>query len=134
LHDGLVAALARHASGLRTSDGLTVDVEGPSSPLALSELAEQQLFAIGREALANVQKNAAASAVQVLVQAEDGHVVLEVRDDGRGFDPAAGHPGHFGLDSMHSRANEIGGDLTIDSTPGSGTLVRVCVPADEDRT
>jgi signal transduction histidine kinase len=134
LHDGLVAALARHASGLRTSDGLTVDVEGPSSPLALSELAEQQLFAIGREALANVQKNAAASAVQVRVRAEDGRVVLEVRDDGRGFDPAAGHPGHFGLDSMRSRANEIGGDLTINSTPGSGTLVRVCVPAEEDRT
>jgi signal transduction histidine kinase len=54
--------------------------------------------------------------------------VVEIHDDGRGFDPVAGHPGHFGLDSMRSRAEEIGGWLAITSDPGSGTLVRVCVP------
>jgi signal transduction histidine kinase len=134
VHDGLVAALARHASGLRTSDGLTIEVQGSGPRLALSELVETQLFAIGREALANVQKHAAASAAHVRVQAQQGEVVLEIRDNGRGFDTAAGHPGHFGLDSMRSRAAEIGGWLTITSTPGSGTLVRVCVPAETDRT
>jgi signal transduction histidine kinase len=134
VHDGLVAALARHASGLRTSDGLTVDVQGPGPRLPLSELAETQMFAIGREALANVQKHAGASAAHVRVQAQQGQVVLEIRDNGPGFNPAAGHPGHFGLDSMRSRAAEIGGWLTITSMPGSGTLVRVSVPADTDRT
>jgi signal transduction histidine kinase len=134
VHDGLVAALASYATDLRTPDGLTVDVEGPEFRLALSGLAEAQLFAIGREALANVQKNAGASAAQVRVQAQEGRVILDVRDDGRGFDPAAGHPGHFGLDSMRTRAAEIGGSLTITSRPGSGTLVRVCVPAEEERT
>jgi 4-hydroxy-4-methyl-2-oxoglutarate aldolase len=44
-------------------------------------------------------------------------------------DPASGHPGHFGLDSMHSRASEIGGALTISSAPGQGTVVRVEAPA-----
>jgi signal transduction histidine kinase len=134
VHDGLVAALARHASGLRASNGLTIDVQGPRPRLALSELAETQLFAIGREALANVQKHAEATAAHVQVRAQQGQVVLEIRDDGRGFNPAAAHPGHFGLDSMRSRAAEIGGSLTITSTPGSGTLVRGCVPAETDRT
>ena len=59
-------------------------------------------------------------------------VVVEVRDNGRGFDTAVGHPGHFGLESMRSRAAEIGGRLTITSTPGFGTLVRVDVPAETD--
>jgi signal transduction histidine kinase len=134
VHDGLVAALVRHASGVRTSGGLTIDVQGPGPRLALSELVETQLFVIGREALANVEKHAGARAAHVRVQAPQGQVVLEIRDDGRGFDPAAGHPGHFGLDSMRSRAAEIGALLTITSTPGSGTLVRVCVPTETDRT
>jgi len=134
IHDGLVAALARHASGFGTSDGLTIDVRGPEQHLTLAKLVETQLLAIGREALANVQKHARASTAHVRVHAEHGQVILEVRDDGRGFDPAAGHPGHFGLDSMRSRAAEIGGRLTITTTPGSGTLVRVCVPAETDRT
>jgi signal transduction histidine kinase len=134
VHEGLVAALARHASGVRTSEGLTIDVRGPGPRLALSELVETQLFAIGREALANVQRHAGASAAHVRVDAEQGQVVLEVRDNGRGFDIAAGHPGHFGLGSMRSRAAEIGGQITITSAPGSGTLVRVCVPAETDST
>jgi len=131
VHDGLVAALARQASGLRTSDGLDIDVEGPGPRLALPGRVETQLFAIGREALANVQRHAGARAAHVRVQAKKGDVVLEISDNGRGFNPAAGHPGHFGLDSMRSRAAEIGASLTITSTPGSGTLVRVSVPAEK---
>jgi signal transduction histidine kinase len=132
IHDGLVAALARDASSVGTSDGLTIDVRGPGRRLALSELVETQLFAIGREALANVQKHARASAAHVRVEAQQGQVLLEVRDNGHGFDLGAGHPGHFGLDSMRSRAAEIGGRLTITSAPGSGTAVRVSVPAETE--
>jgi signal transduction histidine kinase len=134
VHDGLVAALARHASGLGASDGLTVDVRGPGPPLALSHQAETQLFAISREALANVVRHAEASAAQIRVVARQGQVLVQITDNGRGFDPAAGHPGHFGLDSMRSRAAEIGGRLTIASALGSGTVVRVRVPAETDST
>jgi signal transduction histidine kinase len=70
----------------------------------------------------------------VRVEAQQGQVVVEVRDNGCGFHPAAGHPGHFGLDSMRTRAAEIDGRITITSVPGSGTLVRVCVPAETDGT
>jgi signal transduction histidine kinase len=133
IHDGLVAALDRQASALR-SDGLTIDVRGPGPRLGLSEPVETQLFAIGREALANVQKHAGATAAHVRIEAHQRQVVVEVFDDGRGFDPTAGHPGHFGLESMRSRAAEIGGRLTIRSSPGMGTVVRVRVPAETDRT
>ena len=132
--DGLVAALAAHASGLQASHGLNIDVRGPADRLALSTEVETQLFAIGREALANVMKHASASEAHVRVETREGRVVVEVRDNGRGFDPAAGHPGHFGLESMRSRASEIGGRLTISSAPGLGTLVRAHAPADRDRS
>ena len=129
VHDGLVSALARHASGLRATDLPIIEVRGPGPRLALSRPVETQLFAIGREALANVVKHAGATTAHVRVEAQDGRVLVEVRDNGQGFDPAAGHPGHFGLDSMRSRAAEIGGRLTIASAPGYGTVVRVRAPA-----
>jgi signal transduction histidine kinase len=132
--DGLVAALTRHATGLRSSDGPTIDVRGPGPRLELSQDVETQLFAICREALANVIKHAGATQAHVRVDARDGQVVVEVRDNGRGFDPAASHPGHFGLDSMRTRASEIDGRLTISSTLGLGTVVRVRAPADTNET
>jgi signal transduction histidine kinase len=54
---------------------------------------------------------------------------LLIKDDGRGFDPATPHPGHFGLQSMCERATAIGGFLQLRSGVGLGTQVRVCVPA-----
>jgi signal transduction histidine kinase len=129
--DGLVAALARHASTLRSRHGLDIDVEGPEH-LALSPRVQTELFGIGREALANVVKHADASKAWVHVEARSGRVLVEVRDDGSGFDPAARHPGHFGLESMHSRAAELGGVLTISSAPRAGTLVRVETRADPE--
>jgi signal transduction histidine kinase len=129
VEDGLVAALSRHASILRRRLELDIDVAGPEH-LALSPRAQTELFGIGREALANIVKHAGASKASVHVEAHSGHVLLDVRDDGSGFDPDAHHPGHFGLESMHSRAAELGGTLTISSAPGVGTVVRVEVQAD----
>jgi signal transduction histidine kinase len=134
VHDGLVAALARHSFELGASDGLTVEVRGPESRLALSRQVETQLFAIGREALANVVRHAGATVAHVRVEAQPDQVVVEIEDDGRGFDLGNGHPGHFGLDSMRSRAAEIGGRFAIASAPGCGTRIRVRVPAQGDTT
>jgi signal transduction histidine kinase len=57
-------------------------------------------------------------------------VIVEIEDDGRGFDPAAVTTGHFGLESMRSRAEEIGADLDISSAPGRGTVIRVELPVE----
>jgi signal transduction histidine kinase len=131
VENGLVAALSAYASRLGTRHGLTIDVQGPEVR-GLSRRAETQLFGIGREALANVVKHAGASRVWVRVEARSGRVLVEIRDDGRGFDTATGHPDHFGLESMQSRAEELSGFLTISSTPGQGTAVRVEAPAERN--
>jgi signal transduction histidine kinase len=130
---GLAAGLARHASQLDSRDGPIIDVQVPDSPIPLSPRAETQLLAIGREALANVVKHAGASAAWVRVENGRGRAVVEIGDNGRGFDPFADHPGHFGLESMRSRAAEIGGFLTISSTAGRGTIVRVEAPTGSER-
>lgn len=127
VEDGLVAAFSTHASTLETRSGLTIDVQGPDG-LELPSRAHTELFAIGREALANVVKHADAGRASVRVHAPPGRVVVEIEDDGCGFDPIEGHPGHFGLESMHSRAGELGGLLTISSIRGHGTIVRADVP------
>lgn len=126
--DGLVPALIKHSATLGERDGLSIDVRGPHGRLAVSRRAESHLFGIAREALANAVKHAGARSAWVRVEPLPGRLLLEIRDDGRGFDPAVGHPGHFGLDSMRSRAAELGGHLTITSSPGRGTVVRVEAP------
>ena len=128
VEEGLVAALTSHASTVESQNGVAVQLEGPAGELALGPTAQGQLFAIAREALANVVKHAGASTAWVSVEARPQSVVMEIRDDGDGFDPVAGHPGHFGLQSMYSRADELGAVLTIFSAPGDGTVVRVEAP------
>ena len=130
--NGLVLALKAHAARLAERNGLAIHVKGPERRLALSRRAEAQLFAIAREALANVVKHADTRKASVIVETGPGHVRVKVIDDGRGFDPGRRHPGHFGLESMHSRAAEIGGHLAIASGLGRGTLVRVEAPTDTE--
>jgi signal transduction histidine kinase len=128
IDDGLVPAFERHVAALGDDKSVRVDVEGPSERLPLTRTVESQLYGIGREALANVVRHSRADAAHVRVITVDHRVVLEVADNGRGFDPDSTHAGHFGLDSMRSRADEIGAELRISSQRGEGTVVRVEVP------
>jgi signal transduction histidine kinase len=120
-------------STIPDDESVVVRVEGPTAPLPLTRSTETQLFGIGREALANVVKHAEAQTACVRVTATPASVVLEVVDDGRGFDPDTPHAGHFGLDSMRSRADELGADLRIISAPGRGTVVRVELSTESGR-
>jgi signal transduction histidine kinase len=128
VRNGLVAALARYAAGVGGAGVPEIRVRGPVSRLPLSQSVETQLFGIGREAVANVVKHSAATAAVVKIEAKPHGVLVEVRDNGRGFDTNGHHPGHFGLESMRSRAAEIDARLTIASRPGRGTVVRVRAP------
>lgn len=86
------------------------------------------LFRIAQESLTNVLRHAGAGAVEVTLDARDGHVLLEVVDDGRGFDPdTVVQPGRFGLMGMRERVLMHGGDFDIRSGP-DGTRVRVRLP------
>ena len=129
LEGGLVAALVEHATRLVRGEGPAIEVDAPEARLRLAPRTQAQVFAIGREALGNVVKHAQASTAWISVEERPAHVVVEIRDDGLGFEPDVDHPGHFGLESMHSRAAEIGAQLSITSGPGRGTVVRIEAPA-----
>jgi signal transduction histidine kinase len=127
--EGLVAALTKQASALSAREGLVIEVDGPDERLPLGPEVEEQLYRLGQEALANVVKHAGASSATVRIAAEEETVLVEVSDDGRGFDPAAVGPEHFGLRSMRGRVADLGGRLEVMSAPGRGTVLRVEVPA-----
>ncbi len=125
--EGLVAALTKQVAVLRTRYNLTVEAdlgEEPHLPLEM----KQALFRVAQEALHNIVKHACASMVVLRLTKEADEIVLEVRDNGKGFDTAGPFPGHLGLRSMHERVTKMGGSLTIESVPGQGTCVRVRMP------
>jgi signal transduction histidine kinase len=128
--DGLVSAFARHASALSEESGLAVAVDGPEQQLPLARSTQTQLYGIGREALANIVRHSGATGARVRVEAGNNHVAVQIADDGCGFDPSEPRPGHYGLESMRSRAEEIDGALEITSAAGRGTVVRVEVPVE----
>ena len=103
--------------------------------LDLSTEMEECLFYICQEALNNAIKHAAAAEVRVcLQQHEDGAVVLQVIDNGNGFDTTVMQAsGGLGLTSMHERAELLGGQVSIHSVIGKGTTVTVHLPANRDQ-
>ena len=99
---------------------------------SLPEHAETAVYRIAQEALQNVMKHASAAHVQLRLSVTADAVLLEISDDGVGFDPATtakrAGPVGYGLPGMQQRAELLGGQLTADSTPGRGTVVRLRVP------
>jgi signal transduction histidine kinase len=126
--EGLVAALARQAAALRARHGLQVHTEFCEEP-TLSFEAKEALYRIAQESLNNTVKHAQAERVDIRLGARRGEIVLELTDDGVGFDPQAEYSGHMGLNSMRERAAQIGGILEITSEAGQGAVVRVRIPA-----
>lgn len=88
---------------------------------------QETVFRITQEAFSNVAGHARARAVAVEVGTHDDSIILEVRDDGQGFDPACAMSG-LGLAGMRARAQSVGGNVELESVPGRGTLVRVHIP------
>ncbi len=123
--EGLAAAIQARLDAVEKRTGVHTElkVEGEGElPLTVTE----ELYHIAQEALNNVLKHAQAQRVEVHLQLDESRACLEVYDDGVGFVPATGKgKGRPGLRGMQERAERIGGELTIDSSPGRGTHVRV---------
>jgi signal transduction histidine kinase len=94
----------------------------------LSLDAKEALYRVAQEAIHNVVKHAEASRVWLTLKSRPEAVLLEVQDDGKGFDPTQDFPGHLGQRSMRERSEAIGAGLTVESAPGQGTRVRVWLP------
>jgi signal transduction histidine kinase len=124
--DGLGAALRTHVDVLRRVRQREIALE-IGETLTNAPVRDREVFRIAQEALQNAIRHAAAGCVVVSLQAAGEGLLLEVTDDGVGFDPAA--PGlrsrRLGLTSMEERARRIGGRLEIDSSAGAGTTVRL---------
>ena len=122
---GLAESLRRYAVLAGRAHGVPVTFSAACLP-PLSEQAEAALYRAAQEALHNALRHAAASSVKVSLAKTPRQVVLEVSDDGHGFDPDA-PSGGLGLASMRERAASAGGRLAIRST-AKGTTVRMTVP------
>ncbi|OFX31733.1 MAG: hypothetical protein A2Z07_09910 [Armatimonadetes bacterium RBG_16_67_12] len=124
----LVEAIGALAGEMSTSASLPVDLIAQDRMVDLPEEDRAQLLMIVREALANVVRHSQASRAEVRVSADAATIRVEVRDDGRGFDPGAWRTRGEGLDNMEARAAGIGGRLAVTSAPSRGTTVVVEVP------
>jgi signal transduction histidine kinase len=85
------------------------------------------LLRISQEALNNIKKHSHARHVNLTLSYMSDRLALDVADDGQGFDPAQRGRG-FGLKSMRERAEELGGELSIESEQGKGTKIAVTIP------
>jgi ligand-binding sensor domain-containing protein/signal transduction histidine kinase len=125
----LPAALADAARRLSAETAVQAQVQVSGTFRPLPQMIENNLLRIGQEAINNAVRHAAAQRILVNLKFDARRVQLSVRDNGRGFDPqAANGAGHFGLTGMRERAEQMGGQLTIHSSPGEGTEVVVDVP------
>ena len=128
----LSAALHRLCENTSARTGMAVAFhqQGPATTLATG--VEVALLRIAQGALGNTEQHAGATRADVTLTVMDTAVTLDVVDDGGGFDHAAPAPGQggFGLRSMRSRADELGGTLSVESRAGHGTAVSVHLDLD----
>jgi signal transduction histidine kinase len=96
-------------------------------PVSLPAKESVELLRILQEALANVRRHSEARNVEVGLRMDDEAIVIEVADDGRGFDPGSARAG-VGLSAMRERVEGLGGKIEVRSRPGEGTKVTVMVP------
>ncbi|MER3554099.1 MAG: hypothetical protein C4331_07075 [Meiothermus sp.] len=127
--EGLVAARARQAAAAKARYNLRVETSFGEEP-NLSLEVKEALYRIAQEALHNTVKHAEATAVGIRLKQTPGGTVLEVSDNGKGFEPDQEFPGHLGQRSMRERAEGVGGKLEVRSAPGQGVLVRVVLGAE----
>lgn len=125
---GLVAALKWYVHGFESRRGIACSFAVEGDPLRLPEEQETILFRIAQEALTNVAKHAAASAVAVTLQFQPSQVRLTVEDNGKGFAAKDQPAGGWGLLGMQERAALLGGQCLVESKPGEGTRVQAVVP------
>lgn len=110
---------------------LVTDIERNLPDLMIGPRRRHNLFLATREALNNAVKHAKAANVFLTIGIEDGELVIRVKDDGRGFDPATSVTGD-GLGNLRKRLKESGGNCRFESSPGEGSTVTITLPLPKD--
>lgn len=130
---GLISAIRWYARTNLGAAGISFEVEAPDSLPALSSQISISLFRISQEAINNILRHAAAHSVRIRIYVQSNSIYLEIKDDGRGFDlrttsEEALQNHHLGLLGLRERAELLGGNFLIESSPGHGTRLEVCLP------
>jgi len=128
----VLGRLRDQAADVAEPSGLDVRVStnGRAEAIRLGDDARRDVYLLLKEAVSNAIRHAGARTIAITVEARPPGFAAEVRDDGRGFDPASPPPsrGGHGLENMRRRAGRLGAELTVTSAPGRGTSVRLDVP------
>ncbi|USX25915.1 histidine kinase [Oxalobacteraceae bacterium OTU3CINTB1] len=131
--DDIAAALSGFGQSLERDFGPRFAIAVPEGFRPLDAIARPAIYCIGREALFNAYRHAAASHVEVALGYGSEHFVLSIADDGVGMPgavlDAGGREGHWGLTGMRERAAALGGSLDIANQTGGGTRIVLTVPA-----
>lgn len=125
--EGLAAAVRKHAAALASREDIEVTVSAPER-VPLDPKVEEALYRVVQEALNNAIKHARPQRLSVTMAERGQWLLVEICDDGIGFDPTADHPGHIGLRTMRERASALGGTLHVRSNAGKGTTVTAAGP------
>ncbi|HEY2081326.1 MAG TPA: sensor histidine kinase, partial [Verrucomicrobiae bacterium] len=123
-------------SGNQIADGANIRIEIESSGQArsLPEITEENILRIGQEAITNAVKHSGATQLLLGLEFHPEKVVLTIKDNGNGFNPddcLGPNEGHFGLLGMSERAKRLGGNISVTSTLGVGTIISVDIPLEE---
>jgi signal transduction histidine kinase len=122
-----VAVLTKQAKAIQTRHKIDVSTSFIGEPMLPLEVKEA-LYRVAQEALNNAIKHAHATELDITMVMDENWLILEVRDNGRGFNPEVEYPGHFGLISMRERLEHYSGRLEITSAQGQNTLIRASLP------
>lgn len=131
LEEGELGDALRKLTGLINSGPSGIEIFVSGAPVSLPPRVKHHLLRIAQEAIANAVRHAEARRIAIELEYRAGALALAIVDDGVGFHPGevlSQEIGHFGLRGLRSRAGKIGGELSIESSPASGTRIRVVVP------
>ena len=132
----IISALSSYITEFGTNNGIQVDFDYPKPFPGLSPVAELQLFRIAQEALTNIRRHAFATEVKIKLEGSDEIVHMIIKDNGKGFRLEKledSPPGYHGLNIIRERAETLGGELDISSSPGEGTELMVTLPLEKVR-
>ncbi len=125
-HLGLLASL--EILGREFGERAGVQVEMALEAVTLDETRQLTVYRMVQEGLTNIGKYAQATEANIVLKNYGNHVIVEVSDNGQGFDTSAVRPSSHGLAGMRHRVEAAGGKLTVTSKPGSGTRLTAMVP------
>jgi signal transduction histidine kinase len=126
--EGLVQALRKQTDALCKRHKIDARISAPEEEPAISLDAKEALYRITLEAVQNTIRHAQATSVDIVISQRDDTILLNICDNGRGFDSKATYTGHLGLISMRERAEQLGGAFEVTSELDKGTCIRVSVP------